>query len=135
MESSKNFTLKIVNDKQIIIYFNFFPIIRVFTHQMRKQPNKSTISQEAVNIKFRRGIIITKCYSIILAFFVLLSGCTIFTPRPPVIEDKVGLKGKEVVGILATAPDYRVLYVRLNESIIGALSRPQYFFATEPIFS
>lgn len=45
-----------------------------------------------------------------------LSGCaSYFTPRPPVIEDKVGLQGKETIGTLATAPDYRVVYVRLDE--------------------
>ncbi len=45
-----------------------------------------------------------------------LSGCaSYFTPRPPVIEDKVGLHGKETVGTLATAPDYRVVYVRLDD--------------------
>jgi hypothetical protein len=44
------------------------------------------------------------------------SGCaSYFTARPPVIEDKVGLSGKETVGTLATAPDYRVVYVRLEE--------------------
>lgn len=44
-----------------------------------------------------------------------LSGCaSYFTARPPVIEDKVGLHGKETVGTLATAPDYRVVYVRLD---------------------
>ncbi len=45
------------------------------------------------------------------------SGCaSYFTPRPPVIEDKVGKSGQEMVGTLATAPDYRVVYVKLNES-------------------
>lgn len=44
-----------------------------------------------------------------------LSGCaSYFTARPPVIEDKVGLHGKETVGTLATALDYRVVYVRLD---------------------
>jgi hypothetical protein len=44
-----------------------------------------------------------------------LSGCaSYFTARPPVIEDKVGQWGKETVGTLATAPDYRVVYVRLD---------------------
>ena len=46
----------------------------------------------------------------------LLSGCaSYFTPRPPVVEDKVGLWHRETVGTLATAPDYRVVYVRLDE--------------------
>ena len=45
-----------------------------------------------------------------------LSGCaSYFTPRPPVIEDKVGLWGRETVGTLSTAPDYRVVYVRLDD--------------------
>jgi hypothetical protein len=53
----------------------------------------------------------------LLALLVLVSlaGCTSFTPRPPVIEDKVGLWGREAVGTLATSPDYRVVYVRLKE--------------------
>lgn len=54
---------------------------------------------------------------IIFALLVLasLSGCaSYFTPRPPVIEDKVGLWGREMVGTLSTAPDYRVVYVKLN---------------------
>lgn len=45
-----------------------------------------------------------------------LSGCaTYFTARPPIIEDKVGLSGREKVGTLATAPDYRVVYVKLDD--------------------
>lgn len=48
---------------------------------------------------------------------LVLSGCSsYFTPRPPVIEDKVGQWLKETVGTLATAPDYRVVYVRLDEN-------------------
>lgn len=44
-----------------------------------------------------------------------LSGCaSFFTAKPPVIEDKVGVLGKETVGTLATAADYRVVYVRLH---------------------
>ena len=44
-----------------------------------------------------------------------LSGCaSYFSARPPVIEDKVGLSGKETVGTLATAADYRVVYVKLD---------------------
>ena len=46
---------------------------------------------------------------------LFLSACaSYFTARPPVIEDKVGLSGRETVGTLATAPDYRVVYVRLD---------------------
>jgi hypothetical protein len=54
-----------------------------------------------------------------IALFVLatlLSGCAShFTPRPPVIEDKVGLWGQEKVGTLSTAADYRVVYVLLDD--------------------
>lgn len=53
--------------------------------------------------------------SIATLLIASLSGCaSYFTARPPVIEDKVGLSGKETVGTLATAPDYRVVYVRLD---------------------
>ena len=53
---------------------------------------------------------------IALLSFIALTGCAShFTARPPVIEDKVGIKGKETVGTLATSPDYRVVYVRLHE--------------------
>jgi hypothetical protein len=55
-------------------------------------------------------------YVIPALLLLLLSGCaSYFTPRPPVIEDKVGVFGRETVGTLATAPDYRVVYVRLDE--------------------
>jgi hypothetical protein len=51
-----------------------------------------------------------------LLLLSLLTGCaSYFTPRPPVIEDKVGLSGKEIVGTLSTAADYRVVYVKLDE--------------------
>lgn len=54
---------------------------------------------------------------IVVLFLLLLSGCgSYFTPRPPVIEDKVGRWLHETVGTLATAPDYRVVYVRLDEN-------------------
>ena len=53
---------------------------------------------------------------IALLSLITLTGCaSYFTPRPPVIEDKVGIRGQETVGTLATAPDYRVVYVRLHE--------------------
>jgi hypothetical protein len=46
----------------------------------------------------------------------MVSGCaSYFTARPPIIEDKVGLFGKEKVGTLATAPDYRVVYVKIDD--------------------
>lgn len=46
---------------------------------------------------------------------VSLSGCaSYFSARPPVIEDKVGLSGRETVGTLATAADYRIIYVKLD---------------------
>ena len=46
---------------------------------------------------------------------VSLSGCASYlTPRPPVVEDKVGLWGREPVGTLATAADYRVVFVQLD---------------------
>lgn len=52
---------------------------------------------------------------ILVVSIMLLSGCaSYFSARPPVIEDKVGLSGKETVGTLATAADYRVVYVRLD---------------------
>jgi hypothetical protein len=45
-----------------------------------------------------------------------LTGCaSYFTPRPPIFEDRVGLWGKETVAALSTAPDYRVVYVRLSD--------------------
>lgn len=54
--------------------------------------------------------------SVALILLSMLSGCaSYFTPRPPVIEDKVGLSGKEIVGTLSTAADYRVVYVKLEE--------------------
>ncbi len=48
---------------------------------------------------------------------IYLSGCTSFTTRPPVIEDsvKASLFGERTVGTLATTPDYRVMYVKLNK--------------------
>ncbi len=54
--------------------------------------------------------------TITLLLLSLLTGCaSYFTPRPPVIEDKIGLSSKEIVGTLATAPDYRVVYVKLDK--------------------
>ena len=54
---------------------------------------------------------------IVLLILSFLGGCaSYFTPRPPVIEDKVGIKKHEKVGTLSTAPDYRVVYVRLDET-------------------
>ncbi|MBX9632429.1 MAG: hypothetical protein K2X67_18055 [Burkholderiales bacterium] len=51
-----------------------------------------------------------------MLFAVMQFGCaSYFTARPPVIEDKVGLKGREIVGTLATAADYRVVYVKLDD--------------------
>lgn len=48
---------------------------------------------------------------------ISLSGCaSYFTARPPVIEDRVGHFGNQMVGTLATAPDYRVVYVKLAEN-------------------
>ncbi len=47
-----------------------------------------------------------------------LSGCASFTARPPVTKDRVGSSfgfGGQV-GTLATAPDYRVVYVKLDEN-------------------
>lgn len=55
-----------------------------------------------------------KIITILLTF--LASSCSsYFTARPPVIEDKVGLSGREIVGTLSTAPDYRVVYVKLDD--------------------
>lgn len=51
-----------------------------------------------------------------LAAVLALSGCsTYFSVRPPVIEDKVGKAGEEIIGTLATAPDYRVVYVKIKD--------------------
>ena len=56
---------------------------------------------------------------VILLLFSLLTGCgtSLFNPRSPVIEDKVGglpvFGGK--IGTLATAADYRVVYVKLDD--------------------
>lgn len=50
-----------------------------------------------------------------LAAATSLGGCASFlSPRPPVIEDKVGKWLDESVGTLSTAPDYRVVYVKLK---------------------
>lgn len=45
-----------------------------------------------------------------------ITGCagSFLNPRPAVIEDKLGKYGGEKVGTLATAADYRVVYVRLD---------------------
>ncbi len=49
-----------------------------------------------------------------LVLVLALSGCaTYFTPRPPVLEDRLGIWGFEKIGTLATAPDYRVIVVQL----------------------
>lgn len=50
---------------------------------------------------------------LLLTVFMSLFGCT--PNRPPVVEDKVGLWGRETVGTLATSPDYRVVYVQLED--------------------
>ena len=56
-----------------------------------------------------------KSVLLVTVLLVLLSGCaSYFTPRPPIVEDRVGVWGKEKVGTLATAPDYRVVYVLLD---------------------
>lgn len=53
---------------------------------------------------------------VLCVLILFLSGCSsYFNARPPVIEDKVGKWLHETVGTLATAPDYRVVYVRLDE--------------------
>jgi hypothetical protein len=55
---------------------------------------------------------------IAILLVILLPGCaTYFSARPPIIEDKVGLYGNQMIGTLATAPDYRVVYVKLNEKV------------------
>lgn len=59
-----------------------------------------------------------KLSDILVALVVipLVTGCTsIFNPRPPVIEDKVGYIGNMKIGTLATSPDYRVVYVKLDD--------------------
>ncbi len=49
-----------------------------------------------------------------LVLVLALSGCaSYFTPRPPVFEDRLGIWGREKIGTLATAPDYRVIIVQL----------------------
>jgi hypothetical protein len=46
---------------------------------------------------------------------LLISGCAYYlTPRPPVMERKLGRPGHESIGALATAADYRMVYVGIN---------------------
>jgi hypothetical protein len=42
-----------------------------------------------------------------MVFALALCGCGFLNPRPPIVEDKVGLYGREVLGTLAIAPDDR----------------------------
>jgi hypothetical protein len=53
--------------------------------------------------------------TLLLALTILYGCASYFTPRPPVLEDRVGLFFSEKVGTLSTAPDYRVVYVLLRE--------------------
>jgi|SaaInl8_200m_RNA_FD_contig_101_166403_length_4234_multi_3_in_0_out_0_2 paraquat-inducible protein B len=62
---------------------------------------------------------------IVLLFFVIV-GCTHFT-RPkdqPIIEDKVGITGSEMVGTLATTADRRTLIVELKNGKFCAEPSP-----------
>ena len=46
---------------------------------------------------------------------LFLSGCAYYlSPRPPIMERKLGRPGAESVGALATSADYRVIYVRVK---------------------
>ncbi|WP_143752330.1 hypothetical protein [Burkholderia sp. SRS-W-2-2016] len=53
---------------------------------------------------------------IALLFLIFsLSGCGYyFTPRPPIMERKLGATGSESIGALATSADYRVVYVQIQ---------------------
>lgn len=52
---------------------------------------------------------------ILMMLCASLMGCGYYlTPRPPVMERKLGLPGRESVGALATAADYRLAYVRIG---------------------
>ena len=46
---------------------------------------------------------------------LFLSGCAYYlSPRPPIMERKLGRPAAESVGALATSADYRVIYVRVK---------------------
>lgn len=46
---------------------------------------------------------------------ILLQGCAYyFTQRPPIMERKMGAPLSESVGVMATAADYRVVYVQIK---------------------
>lgn len=50
---------------------------------------------------------------VVFAFYV--SGCAYYmTPRPPIMERKMGSPLSESVGVMATAADYRVVYVQIK---------------------
>ncbi len=66
------------------------------------------------------------CFLIAL---IALGGCS--TLRPPIIEDRVGLVGREVVGTLATAADYRVVIVPL-EPVKDEKGEKRIMFCAEP---
>jgi hypothetical protein len=47
---------------------------------------------------------------------LILSGCAYYlTPRPPIAERKLGAPGRESLGALATAADYRMIFVRIDK--------------------
>lgn len=51
----------------------------------------------------------------LLAAIACTSGCaTYLSERPPILEDKLGIAGKESIGTLATVSDYRVVFVQLD---------------------
>ena len=53
---------------------------------------------------------------IIAAISLVLHGCAYYlTPRPPIMERKIGSPLSESVGVLATAADYRVVYVKIKD--------------------
>lgn len=64
--------------------------------------------------------------AMILAVISLsLSGCGYyFTPRPPLAERKLGVFGSESIGALATSPDYRVVFVKLQADAVMCAEAP-----------
>lgn len=55
----------------------------------------------------------------------ILSGCAYYmTPRPPLAERKLGDFGDESIGALATAPDYRVIFVKLHNDAVMCAEAP-----------
>jgi len=52
---------------------------------------------------------------VLIICVICLSSCGYYlTPRPPIMERKMGSPFSETVGVLATAADYRVVYVQIK---------------------